>query len=62
MRLTAVLALLLITACRGEPDFDERYDQASEEITAKADAIDAELQRREKKAGNANEAANESVP
>lgn len=44
MRLACVPALLLLAACSGEPDFDERYKQADEEIRARADAIDAQLE------------------
>jgi len=54
MRVAGLLALLLVTACHDEPDFDERYDKASRDIRAKADAIDAQLERHEKMGGTDN--------
>lgn len=41
-----VPALLLSAAlggCNREPDFDERFDEASSTISASAEAIDAEI-------------------
>jgi hypothetical protein len=43
MRLPACAILLLLAAC-SEPDFDERYDEAENEINAKAAELDAELE------------------
>ena len=59
MRALGLLVFLLVTACRSEPDFEERYDEANQEIRAKADAIDAELEQRGEKdgAGNSGKAA-----
>ncbi|SLJ87908.1 hypothetical protein [Novosphingobium mathurense] len=37
------LALLFLAACHGEPDFDERYDAASQKIRDKAADIDARI-------------------
>lgn len=36
--------LLLLGGCSDEPDFDERYEAAREEIETKAQSIDAELE------------------
>lgn len=39
-----VLALAaLLAGCKREPDFDERYDAASQSIVEKAKAIDAQV-------------------
>ena len=46
MRHLAAAALLLCAACREEPDFDQRYQEAQEKISTKARAIDAELRQR----------------
>jgi len=45
MRTAGLFALLLLGACHDEPDFEERYDEASAEIQARADAIDAQLEQ-----------------
>lgn len=42
MRRAAVL-LLLLSACKAEPDFDERYARAARELRQKSVDIDAEL-------------------
>ncbi|MXO86546.1 hypothetical protein GRI38_10975 [Altererythrobacter aurantiacus] len=39
--------LLLLGGCSDEPDFDERYEAAREEIETKAQLIDAELEATE---------------
>jgi hypothetical protein len=36
-----ILSLALLAACKGEPDFDARYDKAAKEIEARAKAMDA---------------------
>jgi hypothetical protein len=51
MRFTLVIVLALLGACRGEPDFDERYDAASKQIGTSARRIDMELEKRGNKAG-----------
>lgn len=38
-----VTVLLLLAACKGEPDFDARYDKAAQEIEARARAMDASI-------------------
>lgn len=44
MRTAALIAVLaLLTACKGEPDFDSRYDKAAKEIEARAKAMDASI-------------------
>jgi len=45
MRATKSIVFLLLAACHAEPDFDERYNAANQEIQAKADAIDAQLEQ-----------------
>jgi len=42
---SAALALLLLAACSSEPDFDERFSNAEEQIRSKAREIDAELHK-----------------
>ena len=48
MRGGAFILLLVLSACRSEPDFDERYETAQETIEAKAKSIDEELKAKEK--------------
>ena len=36
-----IAALALLGACKDQPDFDARYDQAAQEIEARAQAMDA---------------------
>lgn len=45
MRRAAILVplLLLLTACKDEPDFETRYDGAAKEIEARAKAMDADI-------------------
>jgi outer membrane murein-binding lipoprotein Lpp len=55
MRAPAILAPLLLAGCQSEPDFDERYERANQEIRAKAEALERELEQRGKdKAGDPN--------
>jgi len=42
-RLFAVLALVLLAACKREPDFDTRYKAAEQQLQASSAAIDREL-------------------
>jgi hypothetical protein len=42
--------LLLLAACKDEPDFDARYDEAAKEIEARAKAMDADIAESEKAA------------
>ncbi len=43
MRAAAVIAILLLVACKREPTFDERYEAAGKEISDTAREIDAEI-------------------
>lgn len=45
-----LLPLLLLAACKDEPDFDTRYDKAAKEIEARAKAMDADIAEAEKAA------------
>lgn len=45
-----LLPLLLLAACKDEPDFDTRYDKAAKEIEARAKAMDADIAESEKAA------------
>lgn len=38
-----MLCLLILSACRREPDFDERYDAANEQIRNTAKEIDEQI-------------------
>ena len=42
--------LLLLAACKDEPDFDARYAKAAKEIEARARAMDADIAEAEKAA------------
>lgn len=55
MRRAAFLLLLLLAACKEEPDFDTRYDKAAKEIEARAKAMDAEIAKANAAAGVAGE-------
>lgn len=43
MRRLPILAALLLAACHSEPSFDERFDKASQEVEARARAMDADV-------------------
>lgn len=43
MRLATLIAILLLTACKREPTFDERYEAAEKQIHDTAREIDAEI-------------------
>jgi hypothetical protein len=45
MRRAAILALLLLAACK--PSFDDRYDKAEKDIRAQASADDSELAKQQ---------------
>lgn len=47
-----LLPLLLLAACKDEPDFDTRYDKAAKEIEARAKAMDADIAEAEKAAAS----------
>ena len=44
--------LLLLAACKDEPDFDARYDEAAKEIEARAKAMDADIAEAERAAAS----------
>ncbi len=46
MRGGCVIVLLLLAGCSREPDFDQRYDKAQQDLQAKAAKIDQELAER----------------
>lgn len=50
MRAALLVPLLLLAACKDEPDFDTRYDKAAKEIEARAKAMDADIAESEKAA------------
>ncbi|KTE17765.1 hypothetical protein [Sphingopyxis sp. H115] len=37
------VSALLLAACKDEPRFDDRYDEAAKEIEARANAMDADI-------------------
>ncbi|SNS28222.1 hypothetical protein [Sphingopyxis indica] len=49
-RAAIMLPLLLLGACKDEPDFDTRYDKAAAEIEARAKAMDADVAEADKAA------------
>ena len=54
MRAAVLLVpLLLLAACKDEPDFKQRYDSAAKEIEARAKAMDADIAQSEKAASAA---------
>ena len=57
-----VVPLLLLAACKDEPDFDTRYDKAAKEIDARAKAMDADIAEAEKAAAAASPLPETTVP
>ena len=43
MRRLALLLPLVLAACNKEPSFDERYEQAANEVQARAKAMDEDI-------------------
>lgn len=43
MRRLALALIVVLSACRQEPDFDERYAKAARELRQKSVDLDAEL-------------------
>src|SRR3546814_19459496 len=43
-----LVPLLLLAACKDEPDFDTRYDKAAKEIEARAKAMDTDIAEAER--------------
>jgi len=56
MKRLSIIALLLLFACKAEPDFDERYEAAEKKIRETADEIDAELESGPKEQNHAGQA------
>ena len=52
---TILLVLLLVAGCKDEPDFDARYDKATEEIEERAKAMDEAIAESETAAEAAGE-------
>lgn len=62
MRLAGVMLLaLLLTGCKREPSFDERFDAAQEKIGKAAQAIDAEISASEAAVPDATADATEAA-
>ena len=56
MRRTAwLLPLMLLAACKEEPDFESRYDNAAKEIEARAKAMDADIAKSDEAAAAASQ-------
>jgi len=56
MRAAALLiSLLLLTGCKNEPRFEDRYDKAAKEIEARAKAMDADIAKSDAAAAAASE-------
>ena len=61
-RVAFVVSLLLVAACKGEPDFQTRYEKASKEIEARAKAMDADIAAAEKAAAAASDLPDAEAP
>ena len=57
-----LLPLLALAACKDEPDFDTRYDNAAKEIEARAKAMDADIAEAEKAAAVSKGLQGEAKP
>lgn len=62
MRRLLLIAPFLLTACNKEPDFDERYDKAAQEVEARAKAMDADIAASEAAAKATGEKAGKDLP
>ena len=56
------LPLILLAACKEEPKFEDRFDQASDEIAARAKAMDADIAAADKAAKDAGAADSKALP
>jgi hypothetical protein len=54
-RAVMLLPLMLLTACKDEPDFESRYDNAAKEIEARAKAMDADIAKSDQAAAAASQ-------
>ncbi|MGQ3099507.1 MAG: hypothetical protein ACT6Q5_02630 [Sphingopyxis solisilvae] len=61
-RVALALPLLLVAACKDEPDFETRYEKASNEIEARATAMDADIAAAEKAAVAASDLPDAEAP
>lgn len=61
-RVALALPLLLVAACKDEPDFETRYEKASDEIEARAKAMDADIATAEKAAAAASDLPDADAP
>ena len=52
-RAACLLPLMLLAACKDEPDFESRYDNAAKEIEARAKAMDADIAKSDQAAAAA---------
>ena len=50
-----LLPLMLLAACKDEPDFESRYDNAAKEIEARAEAMDADIAKSDQAAAAASQ-------
>ena len=50
-----LLPLMLLAACKDEPDFESRYDKAAKEIEARAKAMDADIAKSDQAAAAASQ-------
>jgi len=57
--LAAVASLALVSACQREPSFDEKFEQQSRDLSAKARKIEAETKAQLDAAREAEQAAAE---
>ena len=51
-RAVILVPLLLLAACKEEPDFETRYDGAAKEIEARAKAMDADIAKSDEAAAS----------
>ena len=54
-RAALLLPLMLLAACKDEPDFESRYDNAAKEIEARAKAMDADIAKSDQAAAAASQ-------
>jgi peptidoglycan hydrolase CwlO-like protein len=63
MRAAVLLVpLLLLTGCKDEPRFEDRYDKAAKEIEARAKAMDADIAKSDEAAAAASDLSEPAKP
>lgn len=63
MRAAVILMpLLLLSACKDEPRFEDRYDKAAKEIEARATAMDADIAKSDEAAAAASGLSERAKP